>query len=171
MKTSNNNSIFKNPSRKACEQIIDKILTHELEQYGTNRHFKQASDFMPYFESLYPASPSLAKQVQRAINSMNLPRDDKGYLMIHKTVEEYQLECELSHMLQSASLIDLKDSTPFLLKINSWQREHVIYLLESIPDLQNLYDTFVKANNGVLIYTNNIEKIFSLLSDYMNTKP
>ena len=79
----NKNSSYKNPSRKSCEQMIQKILSRELEIYGANRHFKHASDFLVYFESLYPPSPGLTRQIQRAVSSMNLARDKDGYYMIH----------------------------------------------------------------------------------------
>lgn len=48
-------TLRKNPSRQTCETIIKRILMTEVLEKGTNRHFKQASDFMSYFESLYPA--------------------------------------------------------------------------------------------------------------------
>ena len=61
-------TLRKNPSRQTCETIIKRILMTEVLEKGTNRHFKQASDFMSYFESLYPASDSLAKQVRGLSN-------------------------------------------------------------------------------------------------------
>ena len=67
------NKFRKNPSRETCESIIRRILTAEIGERGKNEHFRQAADFMPYFESLYLASDSLTKQVQRAIKMMNLP--------------------------------------------------------------------------------------------------
>ena len=65
----------RNPSRKECEDIIRRILMTEVLEKGTNEHFKTAADFMKYFESLYPASDSLTKQVQRAIKSLAMPKD------------------------------------------------------------------------------------------------
>ena len=59
------NQLRKNPSRETCESIIRRILMTELTQNGKNRHFRKAADFMSYFESLYPASDALTKQVQR----------------------------------------------------------------------------------------------------------
>ncbi len=63
------NQLRKNPSRETCESIIRRILMTELTQNGKNRHFRKATDFMSYFESLYPASDALTKQVQRAVQS------------------------------------------------------------------------------------------------------
>ena len=49
--------IRKNPSRKACEDVIKRILMTEVLTKGRNEHFKQANDFMSYFQSLYPIDP------------------------------------------------------------------------------------------------------------------
>lgn len=42
-----------------------RILMTEVLEKGKNEHFRTAADFMKYFESLYPASDALTKQVQR----------------------------------------------------------------------------------------------------------
>lgn len=170
MSSSYTSSLHKNPSRKTCEQIIERILTREFEEYGANHHFKQASDFMVYFESLHPASPSLTKQVQRAVNSMNLPRDENGYFMIHKTAEEYAAERELAHLLQTASLVNLNTCTPILLKTDAWQREHIIHLMEASSELKNLYETLTTAGNGILIYTKTPNDLISYLSDFLTVE-
>lgn len=168
MISSYTSSIHKNPSRKACEQIIERILTREFEEYGTNHHFKQASDFMVYFESLHPASPSLTKQVQRAVNAMDLPRDENGYFIINKTAEEYEAERELAHLLQNSSLTNLNTCTPVLLKTDPWQREHIIYLMESISELKKLYVTLTEAGNGILIYSQTPDELTSFFSNFLN---
>ena len=85
----------RNPSRKECEDIIRRILMTEVLEKGTNEHFKTAADFMKYFESLYPASDSLTKQVQRAVRSMDMPRDDLGYFIPNKTTEQLEQENQL----------------------------------------------------------------------------
>lgn len=158
---------YKNPSRKSCEQTIKRILAREFEEYGENHHFKQASDFMIYFESLHPASPGLTKQVQRAVNALNLPRDEKGYFMIHKTVEEYKAEQELSRLLASSDLVNLEPYTPILLKTEVWKRSHIIYLMNSTPELRVLFETMAETNNGILIYTKNPEKLIAFFSDFI----
>ena len=71
-------SLRKNPSRETCEGIIKRILMTEVLEHGGNRHFHSASDFMGYFESLYPASDALTKQVQRAIKALNMPPFCRG---------------------------------------------------------------------------------------------
>lgn len=163
MKPSYKSSSHKNPSRKSCEQTILKILTREYEEFGTNQHFKQASDFMVYFESLHPASPGLTKQVQRAVHSLNLPRDQHGYFLINKTAEEYQAERELSHLLHDTELIDLATCTPLFLKADPWLQTSIIHLIESCPGLQDLYETIVKSNNGILIYTKDPQRLSQYL--------
>ena len=60
-------SLRKNPSRETCEGIIRRILMTEVLEKGKNEHFRTAADFMKYFESLYPASDALTKQVQRKL--------------------------------------------------------------------------------------------------------
>lgn len=92
----------KNPSRKECEDIIRRILMTEMLEKGKNEHFKTATDFMKYFESLYPASDSLTKQVQRAIKSLDMPKDPNGYFIINKTAEQLDQDQELSFMLQKS---------------------------------------------------------------------
>lgn len=162
--TSYKNPSYKNPSRRSCEQMIHKILSRELETYGANRHFKHASDFLVYFESLYPSSAGLTRQIQRAVSSMNLARDKDGYYMIDKTVEEYHAEQELGRMLRFASLTSLKECTPVLLKTSSWQQTAVIHLLKSIPGIYNHIETMASAEDGIIIYTKNAEQLAACLS-------
>ena len=73
------NTKSNNPSRAKCEEIIRRILMTEVLEHGDNQHFRCAADFMNYFESLYPASPGLTKQVQRAVKSMDMPKNEKGF--------------------------------------------------------------------------------------------
>ncbi len=160
-------SSHKNPSRKSCEQTIKRILTREFEEYGENHHFKQASDFMIYFESLHPSSPSLTKQVQRAVSSLNLPRDENGYFMINKTAEEYKAEQELTHLLKDSQLVSLDSCTPILIQTEAWKRAYIIHLLGACTSMQNLCSTLTETNNGILIYTPVPEKLIAYLSDFM----
>ena len=166
MKPVYTSSLHKNPSRKSCEQTIRKILTREYEEYGSNHHFKQASDFMVYFESLHPASPSLTKQVQRAVSALNLPRDENGYFMINKTAEDYAVEQELTHLLSDSSLTDLSCCTPMLLKVHAWQCSHIMHLLSSSTQMQSLFESLLPTDNGILIYTKTPDQLSSFLSDF-----
>ena len=95
-------TLRKNPSRQTCETIIKRILMTEVLEKGTNRHL-QASDFMSYFESLYPASDSLAQTGAKAVKSMNMPKDSNGYFIINKSREQLEQEEDLRYLFQKAS--------------------------------------------------------------------
>lgn len=168
MKSDYTSYAHKNPSRKSCEQTIKKILTREFEEFGENRHFRQASDFMVYFESLHPASSSLTKQVQRAVNSLNLPRDENGYFMINKTAEEYAAERELNRLLIDASVDNLSKATPVLLKIESWKSKYILHILESDSFITSLICTMLETSNGILFYTTDPDQLQSYLSSLIN---
>ena len=86
------NQLRKNPSRETCESIIRRILMTELTQNGKNRLFRKAADFMSYFESLYPASDALTKQVQRAVQSLHMPKDADGFFIVDKTAAQVEQE-------------------------------------------------------------------------------
>ncbi|MCI9020631.1 MAG: hypothetical protein HFH32_07820 [Eubacterium sp.] len=119
---------------------------------------------MLYFESLHPASPSLTKQVQRAVNSLNLPRDENGYFIIHKSAEEYQAEQELSTLLKQSSISDLSSCTPILIQTESWKSKHIIYLLKKMSEFEKLHETIAETDNGILIYTKYPQDLSALLS-------
>ena len=99
-------SLRKNPSRETCEGIIRRILMTEVLEKGKNEHFRTAADFMKYFESLYPASDALTKQVQRAIRSLNMPKDELGYFIPNKTAEQLAQEQELTYIFKKESISD-----------------------------------------------------------------
>ena len=99
-----NSSLNKtNPSRLECEGLIRKILRQEIQQKGRNSHFKHSVDFLPFFESLYPTSESLSKQVQRAMKRMDLPKDYYGYYIINRSRSELELEAHLLCFFQYES--------------------------------------------------------------------
>ena len=79
----------KNPSREACESMIKRILMTEVLQNGANLHFKNATDFLPYFESLYhkvhPLYPQTKSAIQPQLSSVCLIQKDSSYL--------YNLSC------------------------------------------------------------------------------
>ena len=91
----------KNPSRETCEGIIKRILMTEVLQEGSNRHFRTAADFLNYFESLYPASDALTKQVQRAVKALDMPKDEQGYFIVNKTVDQFEQEKEISQLFSA----------------------------------------------------------------------
>lgn len=164
-------SPYKNPSRETCEAIIRKILMTEVLEQGKNHHFKHASDFMGYFESLYPASSGLTKQVQRAIKSMNLPKDENGYFIVNKTSEQLKQEAELKsafHMANAKSLL-LTDCTPVFLSANPSLCPYLKELIQNSITFQEKIITIAETSNGLLLYTNQpkeLEKLCqSLLKD------
>ena len=141
------NTTRKNPSRETCQKIIKRILVTEVLEKGCNEHFRQASDFMGYFQSLYPASDALTKQVQRAIKAMDMPRDERGYFIVNKTSEQFEQDKEISRLLQSgeASLKSLEESEPVLIEVPTELADYLMYTLSSSISLKGHYDTMVKA--------------------------
>lgn len=155
----------KNPSRETCEGIIKRILVTEVLTKGKNQQFKNASDFMSYFQSLYPASDALNKQVQRAIKNMNLPKDEHGYLIINKTSTQLEEEKTLSaFMLNSqTSVTELNDCEPLLLKCKPEDAQYLLVLIKRCLTLQGKYETAFATTDGVLFYTKNKSQLATFL--------
>ena len=153
----------KNPSRKTCEEIIRRILTTEASQSSTNRHFKHASDFIRYFESLYPSSPSLTKQVQRAVQSMQLAKDANGYFMIDRTREDYAAEQEIAHLFSGIRPKLLKQAAPIFLEIPPGKRQYFLHLIHTNHNLRELFTTAMETYNGVIIYSETPEEFVNYL--------
>lgn len=159
-----------NPSRETCENIIRRILTTEVLEKGTNAHFRKASDFMSYFESLYPASDSLTKQVQRAINSMDLPKDEHGYFIINKTKEQLAQESELKHLMTQGhfSVNDMNSCETVFIETPEGFSDYLIHQLANWELLQGKYITMVKTCNGVLIYTQDKSVVLPLINSIIS---
>lgn len=158
--------IRKNPSRETCEGIIKRILTTEVLQSGANRHFKSAADFMNYFESLYPASDALNKQVQRAIKSLNMPKDKLGYFMVNKTMDQFDQEQEISRTFRQAgaSLDPMEDVEPVFVSAAPHMCSYIAHLLRESVTFQGKYLTIVETSNGLIIYTSNKNQLIILLN-------
>ena len=163
----NDSSLHKNPSREQCQKTIKRILVTEVLEKGCNEHFKQASDFMNYFQSLYPASDALTKQVQRAIKAMDMPRDEKGYYVVNKTSEQLAQEKELKYLFEKGevSIGSLDDCEPVFLKVSHSVRSHLIYTLSHSVSFEQRYETIVETNNGIILYTREKDKLVSLLNN------
>lgn len=155
----------KNPSRETCESIIQRILTAEIKERGKNEHFRQAADFMPYFESLYPASESLTKQVQRAVRTLNLPKDENGYFIINKSPLQVQQDQELKRMFQRAEAVscDLSDCETVFLKTQPECTDYLMNLIADSESFRGSYMTMLKTCNGILFYTEDKTCILKLL--------
>lgn len=155
----------KNPSRKFCESTIRRILMTEVLEKGTNQRFKTAADFMPFFESLYPASDSLTKQVQRAVKALAMPKDHNGYFIINKTQEQLDQESELSFVLQkcNASILPLDAYETVFLKVDSKYKSYLYQLLTESTTFSDKYITILDTSNGLLFYTTNSNQLKVLL--------
>lgn len=159
----------KNPSRETCESIIKRILVTEVLEKGKNQTFKSASDFMRYFESLYPASDALTKQVQRAIKSLSMPKDENGYFIVNKTIEQFEEEQELKSVFKksNASFEVLEEYETVFLRLDAPFRSYVLHLLETSPLFQDKYLTIVESSNGLLFYTKNKTQLLLLLDSLL----
>ena len=154
--------VKKNPSRENCEQAIRRILMTEMLEKGKNENFKNATDFMPYFESLYPASPSLTKQVQRAIRSMDLPKDERGYFIINKTKKQIDEDKAITEILRlsNASLVNLSEMKPVFIKCHESFSETLMQLISTSDTFKDRFEVMLPAHGGILVYTKKPE-IFS----------
>ena len=161
-----NTSLRKNPSRETCESIIKRILMTEVLENGRNKHFRFASDFMNYFESLYPASDALTKQVQRAIKSLDMPKDENGYYIVNKTAAQLENEKQITQLLKTAnvSVHPMEQVDTVFLSVNSYMKSYLIHLIETTETFQGKYITIVETSNGLLIYTENKSQLLILLN-------
>lgn len=155
----------KNPSRATCEDIIRRILMTEVLEKGTNEHFKNASDFMSYFQSLYPASDALTKQVQRAVKSLNMPKDDRGYFIINKTEAQLSQDKEISFLLKktSAVITPLEEYETLFLKVDPDSKDYLFKLLSESETFADKVITMINTSNGILFYTKSKQQLEVLL--------
>ena len=161
-----NTSLRKNPSRETCESIIKRILMTEILENGKNTHFRTAADFMNYFESLYPASDALTKQVQRAVRALNMPKDNLGYFIPNKTAEQIEQERELQYLFQkaNASVCSLEEYKPFFLKTTPDIAAYLLNVIAASPLFEGKYLTAHVALNGIVFYTKNPSQLEILLN-------
>ncbi len=161
-----NTTLRKNPSREACEKTIKRILMTEVLEHGSNKHFRFASDFMNYFESLYPASEALTKQVQRAVKAMDMPKDEYGYFIVNKTTAQFEQENELKSLLRAAevSINPMEQMETLFLAVKPELRSYLIHKLETMETFQGKYLTLVESSNGILLFTENKKQLLILLN-------
>lgn len=162
------NKLKKNPSRETCESIIRRILTAEIGQRGKNEHFRQASDFMPYFESLYPASDSLTKQVQRAVKTLNLPKDERGYFIINKSPRQLKQDQELKRIFEMSEAVsfDLSACETLFLEMNNSYIDYLMNLIAESESFDGIYITMIKTYNGIIFYTTEKIQLLKLLEQF-----
>ncbi len=163
-------TLRKNPSRKTCETIIKRILMTEVLEKGVNRHFRQASDFMNYFESLYPASDSLTKQVQRAVKAMDMPKDEHGYFIINKSHEQLEQEKDLRYLFEkgSASVCALEEYETVFLRADTRICSYLMDRIQNSLTFQGKYLTMVQTSDGILFYTENRAVLSTLLDSLIS---
>lgn len=159
------NRLKKNPSRETCESIIRRILTSEVRERGRNEHFRQAKDFMPYFESLYPASESLTKQVQRAVKLLNLPKDENGYFIINKSPLQVKQDQELRRVFEmtGAAACGLVDCEMIFLEAQPAHIDYLLHLIAESESFTGLYVTMQRTCNGIIFYTRDKLSLLGLL--------
>ena len=159
-------TLRKNPSREACEKVIKRILMTEVLEHGSNQHFRFASDFMNYFESLYPASDALTKQVQRAVKAMDMPKDENGYFIVNKTNAQLEQENEITNLLKTAnvSVHPMEQVDTVFLSVVPHMRSYLVHLIETTESFKGKYITIVETSNGILFYTENKSQLLILLN-------
>ena len=158
--------LHKNPSREACEKIIKRNLVTEMLEKGRNTQFRSAASFMTYFESLYPASPGLTKQVQRAVRAMDLPKDENGFFMVNKTGTQVAEDKEMRSLCKQyeVSAEDLSDCETVFLKVLS--RAARVYLSDQLITSKTFSDkivTIMETANGLILYTKQKQRLLASL--------
>ncbi len=161
------NAKYRNPTRQECEEQVRRTLMTENLRHGGNHHFKTAKDFMPIFEALYPASPSLVKQVQRAIKAMNMPKDSKGFFLVDKTKDQMEQDTELSKLLKisDAKLSELGSYETVLITLEDHYKDYIFQLISESSTLSGKFVTAIKTSNGILFLTENKSLLCTLLGD------
>lgn len=158
----------KNPSRHQCEEIIKRILMSEVLEKGKNNKFKSASDFMPFFESLYLASPSLNKQVQRAVTSLALPKNEQGFFIINKTQSQIDEDSEIGKVLRSScASISSQDTEVLFLKVD---RKYISFLFDLIKEstsFNGLFLTMIPSSDGIIFLTRDKRRLSMLINSLL----
>ena len=160
----------RSPSREACEKTIKRILMTEVLENGRNKHFKSAADFMNYFESLYTASDALTKQVQRAVQSLHMPKDADGFFIVDKTAAQVEQEQCLGKLFADAnvSLHPMEQVETVFLSVPSHMQELLLHTFEQSDLFAGQILTIVRTGNGLLIYTEDKKQLLLLLNRLIN---
>jgi len=163
-------NLRKNPSRKECENIIKKILMTEVLERGTNEHFKTAADFMSYFQSLYPASDSLTKQVQRAVKSLEMPKDERGFFIINKTEAQLNQDKEIAFLLKKteASIEPFENYETIFLKCIGRYKDYLYQLMSESDTFSDKVITIVNSSNGLILFTSNKHQLEIMINSLIN---
>ena len=159
----------KTPSRRECEEAIRRILVTEILQNGKNDRFRSAVDFMKYFESLYPAGPALTKQVQRAVKSMDMPKDKDGYFLADKTHDQVEQDDEIARLLQrtGAAVTNIGSAEMVFLSCDDNYRDYLFQIIHESTTLSGKFITMVKSSDGILFFTENKSALESILENFL----
>lgn len=157
------------PSRIDCEKAIRRILMRENLQNGKNLHFRNSSDFMPYFEALYPAGQSLQKQVQRAIRSMDLAKDKDGFFLIDRTKEQISDDNDIKRLfLQTGAKSPISsDLETVFLPLEDGDFETINFLSKKVTESKSFkgkYLAIIPASNGLVFLTNQKDRLLRELN-------
>ena len=110
---------------------------------------------MSYFESLYPASDALTKQVQRAVQSLHMPKDADGFFIVDKTAAQVEQEQCLGKLFADAN-------------VSLHPMELLLHTFEQSDLFAGQILTIVRTGNGLLIYTEDKKQLLSLLNRLIN---
>ncbi len=170
MSENNGTVLRKNPSRATCEDIIKRILMTEVLEKGTNEHFKTAADFMSYFQSLYPASDSLTKQVQRAVKSLGMPKDERGYFIINKTESQLNQDKEIAFLMKKtdAHITLFEEYETLFLSVDRQYKDYLFQLLSESDTFAEKIITMVNTSNGIIFFTDNKQQLEILINSLIN---
>ena len=121
---------------------------------------------MNYFESLYPASDALTKQVQRAVKALDMPKDEHGYFIANKTVDQFNQESAISSAFKIAdvSVDPMEDYETVFLYADAPLRSYLIHLLSTSDTFAGKLLTIVETYNGLIIYTKSRSQLVILLN-------
>lgn len=160
----------KGPSRSECESIIRRILMTEVLEKGTNEHFKTAADFMGYFQSLYPAGPALTKQVQRAVKSMGMPKDERGFYIINKTEDQLKEDRLISFLLKEckSQIVELPEYETLFLSVTGEHKDFLYDMIGKSATFKDKYLTVINSSSGLLFLTDKKQSLSVLLNSLIN---
>ena len=163
-------TLRKNPSRKECEKVIKKILMTEVLERGTNEHFKTAADFMSYFQSLYPASSSLTKQVQRAVKALEMPKDERGYFIINKTEAQLNQDKEIAFLMKktNAEIAPFEEYETLFLKVDGRYKDYLYQLISESDTFEDKIITMINSSKGLILFTNYKHQLEILINSLIN---
>ena len=104
--------------------------------------------------------------MQRAIKSLDMPKDENGYFIVNKTASQLENEKQITSALKTAnfSVHPMEQVDTVFLTVESHMRSYLTHLFETTETFQGKYITIVETSNGLLIYTENKSQLLTLLN-------